>query len=743
MKSLRTTTLTLAALALASGVGAHVPLENPANGNDLTWSTPGNISIVINSTGSDNISDDSHFTAIRNGIAAWNDVTGSSLQLVENTNATQQARTDWTATDIHLVMFDETNASGFFPGGSGTVAVTPVFFMSNGNIVDADILFNGSGFTFTTSGAGGAFDVQDVVTHELGHLVGLDHSGIGGATMYPYVSPGVVVQRSLAIDDANGIRTIYPSGALGSITGTVRRASDSSIVQGALVVARDPSGRTAGSILSNASGAFTIGGLDPDTYTVYAKPFDFPVSSANLGGLQPIETDFRATVGSSVPVSAGASASHGDLNVGSDVAIGLGRNTDLLPLAARIGTTTTFALAGAGLSAGSTLTPSDGSIGISVQAWLNSQVVFQVTVPPGASTGHVDLTVTNVSAETSTLPGAIEIVPPDPAVTLVNPSQGPSSGGTAVTLTGTGFRAGARVVIGDQIYVDGAPGGCTVVDPTTITLTTAASTNGTYDVVVIDASGVEGRNTSGFQFVTQPTVTSVFPDIGNTAGGTEVVLRGTNFLSGMSVLINGVSQSNVVVTSPTRATFTTVAGATGGPYTLSAQNPGGGTGSGAFSYSSSPDPVISTLSPSLGPAGGGAVITLNGTGLSASTEVRFNVDPDTGTGGTLSPSITFINSTTLEVTTPSGSGTVDVMTRDTGTNQACVLANGYTFNTAGGGGGGSSGGGCYTAPYSDPFDAHRIGPGLLGWILAAAGVAALAARARRRSAAHARERATR
>ena len=51
------------------------------------------------------------------------------------------------------MVFDETNFSGYFPNGSGTVAVTPIIFNpATGTIVDADILFNGSGFGFATDG---------------------------------------------------------------------------------------------------------------------------------------------------------------------------------------------------------------------------------------------------------------------------------------------------------------------------------------------------------------------------------------------------------------------------------------------------------------------------------------------------------------------------------------------------------------------------------------------------------------
>lgn len=87
MRRLFVNLLRIGFVLLAGGLlYAHVRLIYSGNGNVLFWSNPGNVSIVINSDGSDDIHDSSHFTAIRNAIDAWNDVPGSVGQLKENTN---------------------------------------------------------------------------------------------------------------------------------------------------------------------------------------------------------------------------------------------------------------------------------------------------------------------------------------------------------------------------------------------------------------------------------------------------------------------------------------------------------------------------------------------------------------------------------------------------------------------------------------------------------------------------------
>lgn len=720
-----------ALLATAGVALVHVPLHNPGNFNPLYWAGASNVAIVINSTGSDDIADGSHFTALRNAIDAWNRVPGSTAHLTENTSPTQQARTDF-ENGIHLILFDESNTSGYFPSGSNTVALTPIYFYASGQIADADILFNGVSFEFATDGDPAKFDVQNVATHELGHFLGLDHSGHAGASLYPYVSEGLIAQRSLSSDDEHGMRDRYPSQAFGTLTGTVRQLSDSSIVRGAHVFAIDADGRSVGGCLSNNSGVFRIEGLDAGTYTVCAAPLDFPVSSANLTTGHTIETDFAATLGAPTAVAAGATVAYGDFAVESDTNLSLGRASDTLPLVSTINASTTHTLRGSGLSATCSLQASDSLVSLTPLFWSGSTMVtFDVDVLAGANPGHVDIVVVNALGERAILAGAIEIVPPAPTVTNVAPPQSSDLGGTSLSIIGTGFRAGARVVIGSEIYVDGDAGGCTVVDANTITLTTNATSAGTYDVVVIDATGVEGRDASAHEFLAIPAIESVFPVAGSDLGGTLVTIVGTNFFDPMSVRIDGVTQTQVALISSSLLQVTTDAGITGGPYVLEIETPSAQLASSAFTYVAQADPAITTLTPATGGTSGGRTITLSGSNFDANMRVFFGVDATTGTGGTEASEVTFIDSATLEVTTPAHSqGEVAVMVQDDTSGQAHVQAAAFTFNAPSGGGGG--GGGCYTVPSSDPWSWRSALAGS-GWLAAlAACLAFQAARSRRR-----------
>lgn len=718
-------------------VGAHVRLQYPANGNVLFWSTPSNVSIVIQSDGSADINDGSEHTAIRNAIAAWNGVGSTTLNLVENQSSGQQSRRDWASTDLHTVLFDEDNDTGYFPGSSGIVAITPITFFTNGQIIDADVLFNGKSFAFTTEGALGRFDVQDVATHELGHLIGLDHSGCAGATMYPYVDASVILHRSLSLDDIRGAQHAYPSGAFGQVMGTVVRAGSSSVVRGAHVVARDVNGRFAGATLTNDNGSFTLRSLSAGSYSVYADALDFPVGGANLGGGQTIDTDFESTIlSASVAVTAGSTASIGTVSVDPNVTVSLGRVADDYPLRVITGQTVSRLVRGIGLVSGSSLTASDPALTVTPTAWFGSSVQFDVTVPPGAALGHVDLVVTTLTGDTDILTAALELTPPNPTVTLVDPGVGDDAGGDLVTLTGTGFRANARVVIGNRIYADGASGGCTVVDANTITLVTASTMGGTHDVVVIDESGVEGRATGAFAVAAPPSIATMFPTVGSTDGGTELILTGTNFVAGALVEIDGVVQPNVTLDSPTQLTVVTAPGMPGGPYVVEVTNPGGLVASTAFTYVANDDPVVTNVSPDHGSPSGGEMITVQGSGFSLSSTVVFGAHAKSGAGGVAAASVQFVDATTLLVQTPASSSTSEtVLVRDVTTGQASILSGAFEFEQSPeipdfGGFGGFGGCGSIDPRDCGPATPRSVLSGA-GWVLAAFAAALLQRRAAR------------
>jgi hypothetical protein len=143
-----------------------------------------------------------------------------------------------------------------------------------------------------------------------------------------------------------------------------------------------------------------------------------------------------------------------------------------------------------------------------------SATTITATAPAGSS-GAVTVTVTNSNGLSGSLASGFTYVVP-PTVTGVSPNTGSTAGGTAVTITGTNFAAGATVTFGTAAATN-----VVVVGATQITATTPAGTAGAVTVTVT-VSGQSGSLASGYTYVVAPSVSSVSPNGGTTSGGTAV-----------------------------------------------------------------------------------------------------------------------------------------------------------------------------------------------------------------------------
>jgi hypothetical protein len=207
------------------------------------------------------------------------------------------------------------DAPGVSVGSSG-----PSLFA--GQILDADIQFRNDGqATFATPGAlatpqgHGAYDLESLLTHELGHSLGFDHSAVWRAMMFPFAPPpgqflgdrpaSQAPDAPLADDDRTGLRELYPdpndSVHLGSISGRILPANPFALalepspspgqpvtgIAGAQVVAVDAD---TGAVVAGALGGWSCNASMPPTrfdgtfvihrlplgrnYKLYAEPID-------------------------------------------------------------------------------------------------------------------------------------------------------------------------------------------------------------------------------------------------------------------------------------------------------------------------------------------------------------------------------------------------------------------------------------------------------------------------------------
>ena len=168
---------------------------------------------------------------------------------------------------------------------------------------------------------------------------------------------------------------------------------------------------------------------------------------------------------------------------------------------------------------------------------------------------------------------------------------------------------------------------------------------------------------------TVPTVSSVSPNGGPTAGGTAVTITGTNFATGATVTFGSAAATNVVVVSGTQITATTPAGAAGAvtvTVTVSGQS---GSLNNGFTYSV--PPTVSSVSPNSGSTGGGIAVTITGTNFATGATVTF--------GSTAATNVVVVSGTQITATTPTGTaGAVTVTVTNPGALSGS-LTNGFTY----------------------------------------------------------------
>jgi hypothetical protein len=113
-------------------------------------------------------------------------------------------------------------------------------------------------------------------------------------------------------------------------------------------------------------------------------------------------------------------------------------------------------------------------------------------------------------------PGFVKISYVVPTITAVTPATGPAGGGTAVTITGTGFTGAQAVDFGSV-----AASSFTVVSDTSITAVTPSSTKGPVDVTVVGASGPSATATGAFTYLAAPALptTGIDASTGLLSGG--------------------------------------------------------------------------------------------------------------------------------------------------------------------------------------------------------------------------------
>jgi hypothetical protein len=268
---------------------------------------------------------------------------------------------------------------------------------------------------------------------------------------------------------------------------------------------------------------------------------------------------------------------------------------------------------------------------------------------PAKTNGTYDVTVINsFDSQQATLIAGFtytsnSTVDRSPTISLITPDGGAVAGGTAVTLTGSGFYDGAVVTIG------GNP--CTslvVVNDTSITCNSPSGTLGNIeDVVVTNLNTLDGSLTSSFQYRNPPTLSSFSPTQIPLNGGVVITLTGTDFLIGPSITIDGVNCNNINYVNSTQLTCSPGA-ASAGLKSVRVTNYDAQFSELSNSLEYLGPPTISNISPTTSPVAGGGLLTITGT--------NFRTTPTVNVDGNLCTSPVLFGNTTVTCTIPAGAG---------------------------------------------------------------------------------------
>jgi hypothetical protein len=242
------------------------------------------------------------------------------------------------------------------------------------------------------------------------------------------------------------------------------------------------------------------------------------------------------------------------------------------------------------------------------------------TAALSACQGAVDVAVSTTGTATTTPSGSgtgntggtISLV-----LSGVSPSSGPLTGGTTLTLTGTGLASGLTVQIAGSTCLN-----LTILSSTRATCQVPAGSTAGAQAVQAALSGQTAQLSSAYTYVAAPTVTSVTPNQGVLAGGTAIQIFGTGFKSGATVLVGASACTSVNFVSATEIDCTTPSGT--GAQAIQVTNPDSQLGSLASAFTFQSSVFISSISPTSGAPAGGTTLTLHGGGFVAGALIKVN-----------------------------------------------------------------------------------------------------------------------
>jgi hypothetical protein len=189
----------------------------PSSGAKLQWPTSC-ISFSFQKAGSNNLDLQQAKDAVTRSFQHWSEVkcsdgTTASLTFTRTDDVVcKKSQYNAKGPNVNVVLFQDNDWT--YRGIDGTLAKTSVTYNDDtGEIYDADIEVNSANnpVTIVDPPKVVKYDLEAIMTHEVGHFIGLAHSAEPDAVMYASYAPGSISQRKLTTDDVDAICAVYPA----------------------------------------------------------------------------------------------------------------------------------------------------------------------------------------------------------------------------------------------------------------------------------------------------------------------------------------------------------------------------------------------------------------------------------------------------------------------------------------------------------------------------------------------------
>jgi len=372
--------------------------------------------------------------AARRALARWASLSNINF-IVTWSSATSVSPAD-AGDGVSLLTIAATPENEAFNSDSTTGRTRVFFDPETGNIAEADVSINprpraedGTQLQFSTDGTPGTYDLEATFTHEVGHLLGLDHSSVLSSTMQgrqafngTFGLPAMT-ERTLSEDDRQKIRGLYgPKLRLGRIEGRLvdnRTPGSLTPLNGVNVWAENVvNGRVIASDVTAEDGTYHLEGLAPGQYRVVVAS-----AADNAQKFRSFELSSQVAVKPDVATPLNSNLVPPQASLLNPKVIGLNAELSTVPLPLAPGKRVKIYLGGEGVDQvpGTSIAVNSPFFTVDPSTLSREQIAapfpivsIDLQVAANAPFGDYTLRLQSNSGETAYVPGAITI---DPGVT--------------------------------------------------------------------------------------------------------------------------------------------------------------------------------------------------------------------------------------------------------------------------------------------------------------------------------------